>query len=343
MESAPLFSVIMPVYKVEKYLSTAIESVLAQDYPNFELILVDDCSPDNCGNICDAYAAKDSRVKVVHKPKNEGLGMARNTGIAKAAGKYLCFVDSDDTLCESTLQTVQCALKNDTEILVFGLKRIYEDKNGKVIRTEELHCAKIQGDSVKDSGDIFLKLTEAHLFPYAWNKVYKTEFLINNNTTFERTKLIEDFLFNIALFAKAQNITVIPDCLYNYRKPAHQTLASTYAPEFYDLAKRKFHLELEFLKITENNSFDARQIVFSSHIKHIVSVFIRNRAKGAGLSIREQREKIRNILNDDTTVSMLREYVPSGMINKIVCFLLKNKMTNACYFLAMLANFVKRG
>ena len=90
-------SVIVPVYKVEPYLARCIESIQKQTYFNLEIILVDDGSPDNCGNLCDEYAAKDNRICVIHK-KNGGLSDARNAGIESASGSYLCFADSDDWL-----------------------------------------------------------------------------------------------------------------------------------------------------------------------------------------------------------------------------------------------------
>lgn len=343
MENTPFFSVIMPVYKVERYLPAAIESVLAQTCPDFELILVDDCSPDGCPQICDAYRKRDKRIKVIHKPQNEGLGFARNTGMAAAKGNYLYFIDSDDTLQAEALATVQAALDADTEILVFGLNRVHEDEKGNITRTEHLNCKAARGYSVQDSGKLFLQLTEARVFPFAWNKVYKRAFVVQNEALFEKTKLIEDFLFNIYLFARAQRVTVIPALLYNYRKPAHQTLANLYAPEFYDLTKRKFYLETEFLEHTGTMDFAAKQTVLYSHIKHIVSVFLRNSGKNAGLSSRAQRQEIKRILNDETTVAVLRDYVPNSIKTKMLCFLLKNKMSNVCYFLVIAANFVKRG
>ena len=90
-----LISVIIPVYKVEKYINRCVESVLVQNYHNIEVILVDDGSPDNCGIICDKYAETDSRIKVIHK-KNGGLSDARNAGLDIATGQYICFIDSDD-------------------------------------------------------------------------------------------------------------------------------------------------------------------------------------------------------------------------------------------------------
>ena len=102
MNNEPLVSIIVPCYKVEQYLPNCIESILYQTYTNWELILVDDGSPDNCGNICDDYAAKDNRIKVVHK-KNGGLSSARNAGMKVMNGEYVTFLDSDDFLHKDAL------------------------------------------------------------------------------------------------------------------------------------------------------------------------------------------------------------------------------------------------
>ncbi len=342
MDNKPFFSIVMPIYGVEPYLRQAIDSVLNQTFQDFELLLVDDKSPDGCPQICDTYAEQDARVKVIHKPENQGLGMARNTGLEQASGEYVLFMDSDDTIHTDTLSTVQNALTPLTEIAVFGITRVHENVEGQVIRTEDFPCQPTVGTTLRNSGEIFIQLNEAHVFPYAWNKVYLRDFLMNAGARFESTKLIEDFLFNIAVFAKAEHITVLPDCLYYYRKPAHQTLANTYSPQFYDLAKRKFHLELEFLQITDNVFFDARQTVLYAHIKHIVSVFLRNKSKSANLSGKDQRAAIRAILNDDATQSALTEYLPKSTAQKMLCLMLKRKMVWACYAVITMVSWIKK-
>ena len=108
----PLISVIVPVYKVEPYIHRCVDSILEQTYQNLEIILVDDGSPDNCPAICDEYAAKDKRVKVIHKP-NGGPSDARNVGMAAATGEYLSFVDSDDWLGNTHFECMMGTIKNE--------------------------------------------------------------------------------------------------------------------------------------------------------------------------------------------------------------------------------------
>lgn len=126
----PEFSIIIPIYKVENYLNQCVDSVLHQTFSDFELILVDDGSPDKCGQICDDYKCVDSRAKVVHKD-NGGLSSARNAGIDIAIGKYIIFLDSDDYWDDNTaLENIHKNLaETDADLLVFPVKRFYEDEN----------------------------------------------------------------------------------------------------------------------------------------------------------------------------------------------------------------------
>ncbi len=121
-------SIIVPVYKVEKYLKKCVDSILAQTFSDFELILVDDGSPDNSGRICDDYAKKDARVRVVHK-QNGGLSSARNAGIEVAKGKYLGFVDSDDYIAEDMYELLYKAIiKEEADLSICGIYDVYEEK-----------------------------------------------------------------------------------------------------------------------------------------------------------------------------------------------------------------------
>lgn len=122
-----LVSIIVPVYKVEQYLSRCVDSILQQSYSNLEIILVDDGSPDSCGMICDEYQKKDSRVQVIHK-SNGGLSDARNYGIEAAQGKYLAFVDSDDWLDFDMIDILYRVLTSqDADIAECSYRNLYAD------------------------------------------------------------------------------------------------------------------------------------------------------------------------------------------------------------------------
>ena len=121
----PLLSVIVPVYKVEDVLSRCLDSLCRQSLQNIEILLVDDASPDRCGAICEAYAEKDPRFRVIHHPENRGLSATRNTGIAQASADYLMFVDSDDWVHEDFCKLpYECAEQTGADLVMFGYRNI---------------------------------------------------------------------------------------------------------------------------------------------------------------------------------------------------------------------------
>ena len=122
-----MISVIVPVYNVEAYLKRCVDSVLGQTYTDFELILVDDGSPDNCPAICDEYAQKDSRIKVIHQ-QNGGLSAARNAGLDIATGDYVCFLDGDDHVKENLLETVIPHLNSGMQLVAFNYYFVRKEK-----------------------------------------------------------------------------------------------------------------------------------------------------------------------------------------------------------------------
>ena len=124
----PKVSIIVPIYNVEKFLPCCIESLLNQTLKDIEIILVDDVSPDNCPRICDEYASKDPRIKVVHKEENQGLGMGRNSGLVIASGEYVTFCDSDDFVELNTYKTVyNTCIQKDLDICCFQHRRVALD------------------------------------------------------------------------------------------------------------------------------------------------------------------------------------------------------------------------
>ncbi len=184
-------SIIVPVYKVEPYLRKCLDSILAQTFTNFEVILVDDGSPDNSGKICDEYAIKDSRVRVIHK-ENGGLSSARNAGIDIAQGKYLGFVDSDDYIAEDMYEVLYENLKfYDADISSVEIIPFRDDKyeNTSKEKKEILLNKKEAIKSVLEGTDFYA---------YAWNKLYRKELFYNNRylegETFEDAYIIIDIL-----------------------------------------------------------------------------------------------------------------------------------------------------
>lgn len=213
----PLVTVVVPVYNVEKYLDRCIDSIVNQTYKNLEIILVDDGSPDNCPQMCDGWAKKDNRIKVIHK-KNAGAGMARNTGLDNANGDYIFFIDSDD--CVSTQIVEKCLLnaeKNNSDVVIFGRCDTFNDGR------------QISKDICIDKGvfqkkDIRNELISAMLnYKFGigmsiWSKMYKVQTIKRLNKRFvsERELFSEDVYFGIDLFADIDTVTILKENLYYY-------------------------------------------------------------------------------------------------------------------------------
>ena len=208
MDNNCLISIIIPVYKVEKYLRQCLDSVVNQTYRKLEIILVDDGSPDSCGMICDEYAQKDTRFKVLHK-ENGGLSDARNAGLDIFQGDYLMFIDSDDWVdpdfCEKALSY---ALKYNVSCVAFGVKNIVDGKCAFYTTTDIVK---------KMSSEEILKhaLMEAFPLEFVWNKIFSRNII--KQIRFPKGYLFEDMAFTYQLLHRAKDVLIIPDCIYNYR------------------------------------------------------------------------------------------------------------------------------
>lgn len=227
------FSVIVPIYKVEKYLSKCIDSILEQTYTNFELILVDDGSPDKCPQICDEYAKKDSRIKVIHK-QNGGLVSARNIGIKNATGDYICYVDGDDWIVKETLYKINnIIIKNpNVDMVVFNLEKLYDNQIEKIefyvepgLYDKERLKKEIYPYLMYDNRKPFCVGT---LFPAACNKIYKTELLKEHYCRDERIKMGEDNAFTYECALYSNSIYFFDEILYEYNQLNCTSFANSY-------------------------------------------------------------------------------------------------------------------
>ncbi len=201
-----LFSVIVPVYKAERYLEKCVNSILQQTYTDFELILVDDGSPDKCGEMCDAFAQKDKRIKVIHQ-KNGGVSVARNNGLSIIKGQYYLFVDADDYIVDDTLMRLADSIsKNNPDIIVFGYTNIYEDKEEPVIyRADGYSLQNIKEKFINDEWRNF-----------ACNKCFKAEMFTDKK--FPIGQCYEDLYLVPQLIVAAKSIVVLPYSLYAYNQ-----------------------------------------------------------------------------------------------------------------------------
>ena len=202
-----LISIIVPVYNVEKYLPRCIDSILMQTYSNFEVILVNDGSEDGSGQICDEYAAKDSRIKVIHQ-SNAGVAAARNVALRSASGDYLGFVDSDDYISSDMCEKVMKLFNQyDVDVVTFDCCRVAED--GKELgRTETLD------EGILSQENALAELMRGHMNNYMWNKVFKRR--VFEGIRFPEGRVWEDMAITHQLFLSADKLYCTTDILYYY-------------------------------------------------------------------------------------------------------------------------------
>lgn len=216
-----MISIIVPIYKVEKYLDACVTSLIKQTYRDLEIILVDDGSPDRCPQMCDAWARKDSRIKVVHK-KNGGLSSARNAGLKVAMGEYIGFVDSDDYVDATMYEDLMRVMKLDERIMVVS-SPIVRDVEGDIIPYKVGTFEYKDGEMMAFSQymKMFLGL---NMDATVWNKLYKREFI---QTLFREGRNNEDYLFmyyNVKQVFDSDKLLAVTDKAHYYYRDNAQSI-----------------------------------------------------------------------------------------------------------------------
>lgn len=212
------FSIILPIHNVEKYLAACIDSILSQTFRDFELILVNDGSTDRSPAICDDYAKKDSRIRVIHKI-NGGVSEARNCGLKAAKGEYIFFIDSDDFLSgETVLSEISAKTHGDVDVVAFKFKEWYESSG--TYGDCKFSFAGV-GSPERATDDILCQLIDRDAYyNSAWSKVIKREILVNNRIEFEQGLLGEDNDWYYKVIQHINHLVLLDRVFYIYRQRA---------------------------------------------------------------------------------------------------------------------------
>ena len=207
------FSIVVPIYKVENYLRECVDSILGQTFEDYEIILVDDGSPDSCPIICDEYAKKDNRIKVIHQI-NSGLACARNSGIKAAAGEYLICIDSDDYLKNNTiLQKIAKKTLGQTDVVLFGFQKFFE--SSKTFGYTEVPVLNYKCSTLDMLNQVLSTDTYCGT---AWTKAVRLELLKENNIEFRPGMISEDIDWYLNLLCYAKTFDSINEVAIIYRQ-----------------------------------------------------------------------------------------------------------------------------
>lgn len=275
-----LISVIIPIYKVEAYLHACIASVVNQTYTNIEIILVDDGSPDECPQMCDNWAKRDSRIKVIHK-HNGGLSDARNAGIGVAGGEYIAFVDSDDYIKPDMIEKLHAALcRENADIAACGILSCEGEKES------AWGCHSLVGDSEQ----ILAMLYDDAAYPVsAWNKLYSRSCW--KKLRFPIGKTCEDAFTTYQLVHDAKRIVMIPEALYCYRIRPGSIMTSSFSLKKMD-EEEAWRCNYQFI---EKNYPGLKKVAFDFYLLK-VNVLIHTMTQEDRNNYAEQFQSLRDIL-----------------------------------------------
>lgn len=333
MSNLSMVSVIIPVYKVEKYLKRCVNSVLAQTYPNYEIILVDDGSPDNCPLLCDELSTKYENITVVHK-QNGGLASARNAGMDIMKGKYVFFLDSDDWIEPNTLED-QVSLAERENVDFIRTRFVYANhpshKDGEVCvfgNEGGLTEGKYNRNRIeKEIIPIVIATNRLTMGPIvsASGGIYRTDFLRNNNLNFyESIKYSEDLIFNVHAVLKAKSFYYLENKhYYNYYYNS-SSITKAFHSDIWENDK-------EIIRIFERNFRDYGSYDFSEQLRFNKIFYILDAIGGTkkNPSIQFRKDNYSLICNDTITKKAFKNL--SGLDvswkMKIILYLIKFRAT----------------
>lgn len=326
MKENALISIIVPVYNVEEYLDNCMDSIVNQTYNNLEILLIDDGSTDQSSAMCDRWAIKDKRIKVIHK-KNGGLSDARNAGIQTATGQYIAFVDSDDWIEKYYIEYLYRAIKETgAEISACEIRQVIDGQKTEKLNNEalsQIKCTTEEALATILKGNGFRAV--------AWNKLYTADLLVGE--TFKVGILHEDEFFTYRIIGKAKTLSFVKNQLYNYRQREgsimkttsmrHLDVLDAYLGRLYYLSKRFPELykrdKVTFCFTCANYYCDATMKKFEDN----------NKSK---LIIKEKRKEIKFTINELLQYSLREKiYVIGssrffiGLFSRIRVFMIRRR------------------
>lgn len=332
-------TVVIPIYNVEKYLNRCIKSVVNQTYKNLEIILVDDGSPDNCPALCDEWAKKDNRIKVVHK-ENEGLGYARNTGIENATGEYICFFDSDDYIALNTIEKAyHCAKENRVEVVLFGFNNV--DKKGITVSSMVPTVPKnvYRDEEVLEYvlPNLIAPNTSTGEFTNLWMSVcgglYSVELIDRNDwrCVSEREIISEDVYSLLWLYKDVKGVGIISEALYFYCEN-DTSLTHTYMPNRFERIKHFYNACMNICDELDYSDTIRRQLAYPFLSNTIAAMKM---IVGSDQPKNDRLKQLENVIKDETLQSVLDKtsLTKEKKLRKLLLEAVKRKQTRFCYLM----------
>lgn len=333
-------SIIMPVYGVEKYVGKAIESIQAQTLKEFELFAVDDGTKDSSGKICDEYAAKDPRIKVIHK-ENGGAPSARNVAIPQAKGKYMYFMDSDDWAEPTMLEDMyNLAEKHNAQYVVTGyyIDTYYSD-------TEFVSQEQFQPDEVFATQADFRKnayrLFDSNLLYTPWNKLFLSSYIHENGLLFPNT-FWDDFPFNLSVIRGVEKVVVSSKKYYHFMRARAESETAKYRPEMYAKREEEHGWMTDLYKEWGIDDENSREFLARRYIERFIGCVENITNPDCKMSKKEKRAEIKKMLSNPNVKESLKYAKSNSSYMKIMLIPYKMNSALLVYTESKIITFVKR-
>lgn len=331
----PAISIITPVYKVEKYLEKCINSILKQTFLDFELFIIDDGSPDNCGKIADNYAKKDSRVHVIHK-ENGGAPSARNAGIKEATGKYFYFPDSDDWLEEDYIQQLyDLAEKTNAQMIVSGYTMEYYENN-----SEQSYKVAVKEKLLLSQNEIRHNLHnyfDNMMMAVPWNKLYRADYIKKYKLLFPNLKW-DDLHFNMDVIMDIESIAISSSSGYHFFRSRQGSETTTvFDGMLYKKRQEQFWHIMKVYKYWKINDDDILSVIYGYYAARLVQCIQEIAVSGD----KNKKILIGKILNDKFNYEAIRKGKINSKLLSVAAFPMKIRSINGCICVGKVIGFVK--
>ncbi len=295
-----MISVIIPVYKVQDYLPKCIESVLQQTYHNLEIILVDDGSPDKCGKICDSYARKDERIRVVHKT-NGGLASARNAGLECATGDYVCFIDSDDWITKNAIQVLYQGIKRYDADCSVGKCITILDKKGK-LKPQNTSKQPVRYVTTATSTEAMKQVLLT--CSSAFNRLYKRKMI--QKLRFPEGKINEDEPLMLRIYAKCKKIVFLNQDTYYYRKRSNSITTSRFSLKNVDC----FYNSADNLAFIKKKKPELKECAEYKYIKTMLYCYVHLNLMKRNRKNNKVRKELHKNIRKNRSLALKNRYLP---------------------------------
>lgn len=331
-----MISVITPVYKVEKYLRKCIDSILNQSFTDFELIIVDDGSPDSCGKIADEYLKKDKRVRVIHK-ENGGAPSARNVGIEAAKGKYLYFPDSDDWLAPSYLHELyDLAEKARTQLVISGFTMEYYEQGHE--KSYSVSVNDMIYDSKLEVRNNLHKYFNNMMMAVPWNKLYRSDYIKEKGIRFPNVKW-DDLHFNMEVIMDIESVAISSSFGYHFfRSRAGSETTTVFDGLLFEKRKEQFEHILkiyQYWKITDEKILS---VIYGYYASRLVQCVQEIAISGSD----DIKERVYEIVNDPLSVKAFNMGQINSQLLRMAAIPMKSRNVKGSLVVGKFIGFVKR-